>query len=219
VLMGVGLALWGRPLIQTLEDGASLSTRPSSPQTEQGPASGVSPAAPDKQPEQLPVPPAATGTRTDNSRTSAPAASTDSVSSRPIPSPAPPAPSPTRSAPTRVEPPPLRGSAAPPVVPSPSPTRSAPSAATPAPSSTRTAPSQPEVTSAASTGKLFAITRPIGAQVFLDDKLVGTTPLFLSGLALGPHQVRLELEGFKTYSSPIRIEPTDRFHLAVQLEE
>jgi hypothetical protein len=103
------------------------------------------------------------------------------------------------------------------VVPSPSPTRSAPSAT--APSSARTAPSQPDVASTGSTGRLFAISRPIGAQVFIDDKLVGTTPLFLSGLALGPHQVRLELKGYKTYSSPIRIEPTDRFHLAVQLEE
>jgi hypothetical protein len=68
-------------------------------------------------------------------------------------------------------------------------------------------------------GGLFAITRPVGAQVFLDGKLVGTTPLFLSGLSPGSHQVRLELAGYRTYSSSIQVEPSERFRLAVQLEE
>jgi hypothetical protein len=68
-------------------------------------------------------------------------------------------------------------------------------------------------------GGLFAITRPLGAQVFLDDMLVGTTPLFMSRLSPGSHQVRLELTGFKTYSSTIQIEPNERFRLALQLEE
>ena len=68
-------------------------------------------------------------------------------------------------------------------------------------------------------GGLFAITRPIGAQVFLDNKLIGTTPLFMSQLPSGSHEVRLELAGFRTYSSSIQIEPDRRFRLAVQLEE
>jgi hypothetical protein len=55
--------------------------------------------------------------------------------------------------------------------------------------------------------------------MFLDDMLVGTTPLFMSRLSPGSHQVRLELPGFKTYSSTIHIEPNERFRLAVQLEE
>ncbi len=68
-------------------------------------------------------------------------------------------------------------------------------------------------------GGLFAITRPVGAQVFLDDMPVGTTPVFLSRLSPGSHQVRLELAGFKTYSSTIQIKPNERFRLAQQLEE
>ena len=47
-------------------------------------------------------------------------------------------------------------------------------------------------------GGLFAITRPLGAQVFLDNKLIGTTPLFMSQLSPGSHEVRLELPGFRT---------------------
>jgi PEGA domain len=68
-------------------------------------------------------------------------------------------------------------------------------------------------------GGLFAITRPLGAQVFLDNKLIGTTPFFMSQLSSGSHEVRLELPGFRTYSSSIQVEPDRRFRLAVQLEE
>lgn len=67
-------------------------------------------------------------------------------------------------------------------------------------------------------GGLFAITRPLGAQVFLDNKLIGTTPLFMSQLSSGSHEVRLELPGFRTYSSSIQVEPNVRSRLAVQLE-
>jgi len=68
-------------------------------------------------------------------------------------------------------------------------------------------------------GGLFAITRPLGAQVFLDNKLIGTTPFFMSQLSSGSHEVRLELPGFRTYSSSIQVEPDRRFRLAVQLQE
>jgi hypothetical protein len=67
-------------------------------------------------------------------------------------------------------------------------------------------------------GGLFAITRPLGAQVFVDDKLIGTTPLFMSSLSAGSHHVRLELPGFNPYSSSIQVQPNERFRLAVQLD-
>jgi len=78
---------------------------------------------------------------------------------------------------------------------------------------------RPAVVNRNAPGGLFAITRPVGAQVFLDDMLVGTTPLFMSRVSPGPHQVRLELPGFKTQSSTIQIEPNERFRLALQLDE
>jgi hypothetical protein len=68
-------------------------------------------------------------------------------------------------------------------------------------------------------GGLFAITRPLGAQVFVDNKLIGTTPLFMSQLSSGSHEVRLELPGFRPHSSKIQVEPNKRFRLAVQLDE
>jgi hypothetical protein len=86
-----------------------------------------------------------------------------------------------------------------------------------APATAIATPSRAPVANAA--GGLFAITRPVGAQVFVDNKLIGTTPLFMSQLSPGSHDVRLELSGFSTYSSSIRVEPNTRFRLAVQLEE
>ena len=73
-------------------------------------------------------------------------------------------------------------------------------------------------TDANAAGGLFAITRPLGAQVFLDNKLIGNTPLFMSQLSSGSHEVRLELPGFRTHSSSIQVEPNRQFRLAVQLE-
>ena len=85
--------------------------------------------------------------------------------------------------------------------------------------SARQAEQPPVNTDPNSPGGLFAITRPLGAQVFLDNKLIGTTPLFMSQLSPGSHEVRLELPGFSAYSSSIQVEPNTRFRLAVQLEE
>ena len=68
-------------------------------------------------------------------------------------------------------------------------------------------------------GGLFAITRPLGAQVFLDNKLIGATPVIhvsaVAWLARGSPRT----PGFRTYSSSIQVEPDRRFRLAVQLEE
>ena len=94
-----------------------------------------------------------------------------------------------------------------------------PSGAPQAEQSARQAEQPPVNTDPNAPGGLFAITRPLGAQVFLDNKLIGTTPLFMSQLSPGWHEVRLELPGFSAYSSSIQVEPNTRFRLAVQLEE
>lgn len=46
-----------------------------------------------------------------------------------------------------------------------------------------------------SAGRLSFRTRPEGADVFLDGQKVGSTPLELAGVPLGPHQVLLDLPG------------------------
>ena len=46
------------------------------------------------------------------------------------------------------------------------------------------------------TGILVLDSRPPGAQIFLDGKMVGTTPMLLQAVRAGEHAVRIERDGF-----------------------
>jgi len=59
----------------------------------------------------------------------------------------------------------------------------------------------PEPASSGSNGVLFVDSRPRGAQVFVDGRLVGTTPLRLPEVRIGSHVVRLELSGHRRWST------------------
>jgi len=69
-----------------------------------------------------------------------------------------------------------------------------------------------------STGSLPVASRPAGAQGFVDDHLIGTTPLLLSDLAAGPRSLRIELSGYKTWMRSILIEPSARSRVSASLE-
>lgn len=61
---------------------------------------------------------------------------------------------------------------------------------------------------AATTGVLFVDSRPRGAQVFVDGRLVGTTPLRVPELRIGSHVVRLELSGHRRWSTSASVSAT-----------
>jgi serine/threonine protein kinase len=67
-------------------------------------------------------------------------------------------------------------------------------------------------------GSLQVASRPAGAQVFVDDSLIGTTPLLISDVTAGPKRLRIELSGYKTWTTSIRIEPSARSRVAASLE-
>jgi serine/threonine-protein kinase len=69
-----------------------------------------------------------------------------------------------------------------------------------------------------STGTLTVLSRPDGARVFLDDQLVGTTPLTLPQVGAGQHAVRLEREGYRSWSSSIRMAGGQRQRVAASLD-
>ena len=69
-----------------------------------------------------------------------------------------------------------------------------------------------------SSGSLQVASRPSGAQVFVDDNLIGTTPLLMSDVAAGPKSLRLELSGYKTWLRSILIEPSARSRVSASLE-
>ena len=83
-----------------------------------------------------------------------------------------------------------------------------PAAATPSTPSRR---GQPMAT-------LYVASRPAGASVFLDGKLIGTTPLQLGEVAPGDHTVRLELDGYQRWSSSVRVVAGERSRVAASMD-
>jgi hypothetical protein len=75
-----------------------------------------------------------------------------------------------------------------------------------------------DTTATSATGSLHVASRPSGAQVFLDDNLVGTTPFLVSNVAAGPRQLRIELSGYKPWSRSVEIEATARSRVSATLE-
>lgn len=76
-------------------------------------------------------------------------------------------------------------------------------------------PAGPERTS----GSLMLDSRPTGARVLVDGKLVGTTPMLLDSIAVGDHAVRLELDGFTPWTTTARVTGGERTRVSGSLEQ
>jgi Protein kinase domain/PEGA domain len=55
------------------------------------------------------------------------------------------------------------------------------------------------------TTQLKVESRPTNARVFVDGRLIGTTPLALEQIEAGEHNIRLELDGYRSWSTVVRI--------------
>ena len=83
---------------------------------------------------------------------------------------------------------------------------SSPATSTASPSVTRSA-AKPGMASRAPgfRGTLMVTSQPRGASIFLNDRLVGRTPLRLSALPAGSRAVRLRLDGYQPWSRGVNI--------------
>jgi hypothetical protein len=68
-------------------------------------------------------------------------------------------------------------------------------------------------------GTLTISSRPAGATVILDGRVAGTTPLTMSGVAAGSHAVRLELEGYRTWSMSAQVAAGQSKRVNASLEQ
>jgi len=71
----------------------------------------------------------------------------------------------------------------------------------------------------ATTGRLLLESRPSGAAVLIDGRVVGTTPLVLSDVEPGPRQVRIELPGHRPWTTTATVVAGQRVRVAASLEE
>ncbi|MGE3521090.1 MAG: PEGA domain-containing protein, partial [Vicinamibacterales bacterium] len=67
-------------------------------------------------------------------------------------------------------------------------------------------------------GTLMIDSRPTGARVRVDGKLVGTTPMLMDAVSAGQHAVRLELEGFSAWTAAVTVSPGERARVSGSLE-
>jgi hypothetical protein len=86
-------------------------------------------------------------------------------------------------------------------------------AATPARSAAADAPAASRFT-----GALAVDSRPAGARVFVDNKVVGTTPMALPAVSAGSHVIRLEHDGYRRWSSSVRVIASEQNRVTASLE-
>jgi hypothetical protein len=67
-------------------------------------------------------------------------------------------------------------------------------------------------------GSLTVQSRPAGARVFVNDRLIGSTPLAIPGLRAGPATVRIELEGYRTWITTVRVNAGEQAKVAASLD-
>jgi hypothetical protein len=67
-------------------------------------------------------------------------------------------------------------------------------------------------------GALAVDSRPTGAKVFVDGALVGTTPMALPSVPAGSHAIRLEHDGYRHWSSSVRIVASEQNRVTASLE-
>jgi len=85
-------------------------------------------------------------------------------------------------------------------------------------SSTSTPPTVTPGTAGRFAGLLEVASRPTGAKVFVDGRSIGTTPLGIADLSAGEHVIRLELDGYRRWSSSVRIVANERNRVTASLE-
>ena len=72
---------------------------------------------------------------------------------------------------------------------------------------------------AAGPGSVQVLSRPSGAQVILDGRSVGKTPVTIPDVSAGPHDVRLELPGFTRWATTVDVEAGRPTRVKASLEQ
>jgi PEGA domain-containing protein/protein kinase-like protein len=67
-------------------------------------------------------------------------------------------------------------------------------------------------------GALIVESKPAGAKVYVDNKLAGTTPLSMQNVPAGSHAIRLERDGYRRWSSSVRVVAAERNRVTASLE-
>lgn len=76
----------------------------------------------------------------------------------------------------------------------------------------------PAPPAAAAAGSIVVESRPSGATVILDGRVVGATPAVVADVAAGTHQVRIERDGYRPWVADVEVEGSDQVRVAASLD-
>jgi hypothetical protein len=68
-------------------------------------------------------------------------------------------------------------------------------------------------------GSVEVLSRPAGAQVAIDGRVVGTTPLTIPDVGTGMHVIGIELAGFSRWATSVRVNAGERARVGASLSE
>ena len=68
-------------------------------------------------------------------------------------------------------------------------------------------------------GSILAETRPPGAAVWLDQRLVGETPVSIPDVPAGAHRIEFRLDGYRTWTTTVEVAPATRARVAASLAD
>ena len=67
-------------------------------------------------------------------------------------------------------------------------------------------------------GSISVETRPAGAQVWLDRRLVGETPMLIPDVTPGAHVVEFRQMGYRAWATNVRVDPSEQARVAASLD-
>jgi len=69
-----------------------------------------------------------------------------------------------------------------------------------------------------SRGSVSVQSRPAGARVFMNNRLIGATPLAIPDLPAGPAAVRIEMDGYQTWATTVQVNAGQRTTVTASLD-
>ena len=68
-------------------------------------------------------------------------------------------------------------------------------------------------------GSILAETRPPGAAVWLDQRLVGETPVSIPDVPAGAHRIEFRLDGYRIWTTTVEVAPATQARVAASLDD
>ena len=67
-------------------------------------------------------------------------------------------------------------------------------------------------------GSVFVDTRPSGVEVWLDQQLVGETPMLIPDVSTGVHEVEFRYNGYRSWATTVRVGPSAQARVTASLD-